>query len=136
MRALIPALLFAATLPAAAQDRVPDLALGEDTFMAACAGCHGEAADGDGPMTEILIVPVPDLTQISRRHGGAFPWLTVVHSIDGRSGLLPHGGPMPIFGHLFKGDPAVADAPDGTPVMVSERVLALVDYLESIQSGP
>jgi hypothetical protein len=29
----------------------------------------------------------------------------------------------------------VADAPDGTPVITSARVLAIVDYLQSIQAG-
>jgi mono/diheme cytochrome c family protein len=114
--------------PAAAQD----LALGQETYMNACAGCHGEAADGAGPMTEILTIPVPDLTGLAARYG-EFPWLRVIHTIDGTTGLRPHGGIMPIFGALFTGDTSVADAPDGTPVMVSARVLALVDYLESIQ---
>jgi hypothetical protein len=120
-------------LPGAAQDAAADLALGEATFMGACAGCHGEAARGDGPMTEILTVAVPDLTGLAASNGGSFPWLRVIHSIDGRTGLRAHGGPMPFFGLLFEGDTAVADAPDGSPVMVSARILALVAYLESLQ---
>ena len=60
----------------------------------------------------------------------------MVYTIDGRSGLRGHGGPMPIFGALFTGDTAVADAPDGSPVIVSARVLALVDYLQSLQEVP
>lgn len=135
MRATFPAALLAALLagPAASQE-ADRLALGEETFMDACAGCHGENADGGGPMTEILTVPVPDLTQLAAQNGGEFPWLRTVHAIDGRTGLRAHGGPMPIFGMLFRGDTVAADAPDGSPVMVSERVLALVDYLESIQT--
>ncbi len=125
----IIAAITAAAVPAAAQD----LALGEATFLAACAGCHGEDADGNGPMTEVLTVAVPDLTAVAARNGGAFPWLRVVHVVDGRSGLRAHGGPMPVFGTIFEGDTAVADAPDGTPVIMSARVLAVVAYLESIQ---
>lgn len=126
------AILLLSAPPAAAQD----IALGEATFLQACAGCHGEAADGDGPMTEVLTVPVPDLTRITARNGGAFPWLRVVHVVDGRSGLRAHGGPMPVFGSIFEGDTAVADAPDGTPVIMSARVLAVVAYLESLQVTP
>ena len=88
---------------------------------------------GDGPMAGLISIPVPDLTRIAARNGGTFPWLTVVHQIDGRSGLRGHGGPMPLFGALFSGDTAAADAPDGTPVITSARVLALTDWLASIQ---
>ncbi len=40
---------------------------------------------------------------------------------------------MPLFGALFAEDTAAADAPDGTPVITSARVLALTDYLAAIQ---
>ncbi len=127
MRALIP-LLVCLAQPALAQD------LGEQTYFEACGGCHGEAADGDGPMTEILLVTVPDLTTLAARNGGEFPWLKVVDIVDGRSALRAHGGPMPVFGAMFRGDTVAADAPDGSPVITSRRVLAVVDYLISIQN--
>ncbi len=110
-----------------------DVALGRETFAGACAACHGAQARGDGPMVELISIPVPDLTRIAARNGGVFPWLTVVHLIDGRTGLRGHGGPMPLFGALFSGDTTAADAPDGTPVITSARVLALTDWLASIQ---
>ena len=110
-----------------------DADLGKTTFMEACATCHGIDADGAGPMTDILTVPVPGLTDLTARNDGVFPWLRVVHVVDGRTGLRGHGGAMPLFGSLFKGDTSIADAPDGSPVLVSERVLAVVEYLESIQ---
>ena len=128
MRALLILALLAT--PAFAQDTVRT---GEEAFLENCAGCHGEDADGYGPMTEVLTVNVPDLTRLSARNGGTFPWLRTVHMIDGRTGLPAHGGPMPIFGNVLKGDTAAADAPDGTPVITSARVLAIVDYLQSIQ---
>ena len=107
-----------AALPAHAAG---DLALGRETFAGACAACHGAEARGDGPMAELISIPMPDLTRIA------------VHLIDGRTGLRGHGGPMPMFGALFAGDTAAADAPDGTPVITSARVLALTDWLASIQ---
>lgn len=130
MRALV--LLVFAAVPAFAQG---NLSGGEAAFLENCAGCHGEDAGGYGPMTEILTVDVPDLTRLSLRNGGIFPWLRTVHMIDGRTGLPAHGGPMPIFGNLLKGDTAAADAPDGTPVMTSGRVLAIVNYLQTIQKA-
>lgn len=117
----------------ASQSAAADLELGRTTFAGACAACHGAEAKGDGPMAELISMPVPDLTRIAARNGGDFPWLKVVHLIDGRTGLRGHGGPMPLFGALFADDAAAADAPDGTPVITSARVLALTDYLAAIQ---
>lgn len=124
--------LSLAALPALAAG---DLELGRATFAGACAACHGAAAKGDGPMAALITLPVPDLTGIAARNGGVFPWLKVVHLIDGRTGLRGHGGPMPLFGALFSGDTVAADAPDGTPVITSARVLALTDYLAAIQTA-
>jgi mono/diheme cytochrome c family protein len=112
----------------------PDLKLGAETYAGACASCHGPEATGDGPMAEYLAIDTPDLTAISARNGGTFPWLRVVHIIDGRTGLRGHGGMMPVFGAIFTGDTAVEDARDGTPVITSARVLAVVDYLAAIQA--
>lgn len=122
-------LIACLAMPAYAQDAN----VGQTTYVDACAGCHGAQANGDGPMTEIMTVAVPDLTGLTARYDGVFPWLKVVHIVDGRTGLRGHGGAMPLFGSLFKGDTTVADAPDGSPVIVSKRVLAVVEYLESIQ---
>ncbi|MCU9849644.1 cytochrome c [Defluviimonas sp. WL0024] len=132
MRALALLILLAAS-PVMAAD---DTALGRDTFHGSCASCHGAEAKGGGPMSEILTVEVPDLTTIAARNGGAFPWLKVIHIVDGRTGLRGHGDPMPVFGAVFTGDTSVADARDGTPVITSARVLAVVDYLAAIQATP
>lgn len=112
----------------------PDLQLGAETIAGACASCHGPQATGDGPMAELLAIDTPDLTAISARNGGVFPWLRIVHIVDGRTGLRGHGGMMPVFGAVFTGDTAVQDARDGTPVITSARILAVVDYLAAIQA--
>ena len=117
-------LAFLSALRAEAAD---DLVLGRETFAGACAACHGAEARGDGPMAELISIPVPDEAGVS------VETILTVHQIDGRSGLRGHGGPMPLFGALFSGDTAAADAPDGTPVITSARVLALTDWLASIQ---
>ncbi|MCB2137373.1 MAG: c-type cytochrome [Rhodobacteraceae bacterium] len=112
-----------------------DLILGQDTYNGACAACHGIEPGLQGPMAEFLNIPVPDLTRISARNGGEFPWLKVVHIVDGRTGLRGHGGAMPVFGTIFRGDTVAVDGPDGTPVIASERVLAVVAYLQSLQTN-
>ena len=129
----VPLILFALLgLPALA-DGSAQAEAGRAVYLAACATCHGEAGRGDGPMSAYLTLPVPDLTGIAARRGGDFAWLSIVHIVDGRSGLRGHGGPMPIFGAVFQGDTAAADAPDGTPVITSARVLAVVAWLATIQ---
>jgi mono/diheme cytochrome c family protein len=125
--AFVLAALAAAPLSAAEEPS------GREIYLSACAGCHGADATGGGPVAELLSVTTPDLTRIAARSDKGFDRLRVIHTIDGRSGLRAHGGAMPVFGALFLGDPGVEDAPDGTPVMASRRVLALVDWLEEIQ---
>ena len=126
-----PGLALAALVaaPAVAQEATE----GRQLYLDACATCHGAEAAGDGPMRQILTLPVPDLTGLAARNGGEFPWLTIVHMIDGRTGLHGHGGAMPVFGALMRGDTVAADGPDGAPVLASARVFALVDYLATIQ---
>ena len=120
---------IALSAPAWAQDAGEGRAL----YINACAGCHGAEGTGDGPVAELLSVPVADLTRLASRNDGAFPRLEVIHVIDGRTGVRAHGGPMPVFGSLLAGQPGLEDAPDGSPVFADRRILALTDYLESIQ---
>lgn len=110
-----------------------DMERGAELFTAHCAACHGAEARGDGPMAEILAVAPPDLTGLAARAGGTFPLEQVVRSIDGRTMILSHGGPMPLFGMILGGEPAVIDAADGTPVITKAAVIDLAAWLEAIQ---
>lgn len=122
------ALALAGAAQAGEEDR------GRQVYMEACATCHGEAGRGDGPMAELLTLPVPDLTGLAARNGGEFPWLWLVQLIGEGGGLRGHGGPMPVFGPILGGEAAVADAPDGTPVIAPEPILAVVDHLRRLQA--
>lgn len=116
--------------PAAAQDAVR----GAELFLGHCAACHGAAAEGDGPMTTVLEVAPPDLTALAAAaEDGVFPMERVVRSIDGRTMILAHGGPMPLFGAILGGEPAVFDSADGTPVITKVAVLDIAAWLASIQ---
>ena len=44
---------------------------GKIEYMNHCAACHGESAVGDGPLAELMTVPVPDLTQVSAKERAA-----------------------------------------------------------------
>ncbi|HKL05576.1 MAG TPA: c-type cytochrome [Roseovarius sp.] len=105
---------------------------GKQEYMDACASCHGESGAGDGPLAELMTVPVPPLTGLSAANDGQFPMLAVIHTIDGRQGIRGHGYPMPVWGSRFKRD--IEDAgPYGAEAIVRGRLLSLAYYLESIQ---
>jgi len=125
-------LAFAASLMAQAQrpegeHLIPSLD-GRALFVTYCAVCHGKAADGTGPMAPVLKIKVPDLTGLSKRHGGKFPFEWVQKRIEGSdSEGLGHGTrEMPIWGPIFS---QVTTDEDFGKV----RIYNLTKYLQSIQ---
>jgi len=122
--------LFFATSPAFAQDAER----GQETYMRYCATCHGIDAEGGGPTGADLMLRPTDLTRLSTTNGGIFPTIRVVMRIDGREPLVSHGSPMPIYGEFFEGRDVAMKAPNGMPIMTSQPIVDLVDWLESIQN--
>lgn len=112
--------------------------VGKQEYMVACAGCHGETAKGDGPLAGLLKINTPDLTKMTERHGGEFPFEYAVWMIDGRKLIRVHGtADMPVWGDRYMASATAAEASTETPetreLIVRGRVLSLVDYLASIQ---
>jgi hypothetical protein len=108
--------------------------MGRSDYMDGCAGCHGESGMGQGPLAGLLNIAVPDLTHLSARNDGEFPMLDVIHTIDGRTGLAAHGGPMPIWGTIFKSHALGESAMfGGAEAITRGRILSIAYYLESIQ---
>ena len=107
---------------------------GAEDYQQLCAACHGPAGRGDGPVAQVLSKPVPDLTGISARNAGEFPSEDLMRQIDGRDRIDAHGSQqMPVWGYEFWID---AGTGQFSEAQVSERLAALVDYLESIQATP
>lgn len=123
----------AAALSLAAGVAQAQSSAGEEEYMQACASCHGASGVGDGPLAELMTVPVPDLTQISANNDGEFPMLEVIQVIDGRTGVRGHGYPMPVWGDRFEAEAVPQAGQYGAELLVRGRVLALATYLESIQ---
>ncbi len=119
--------------PAMAEEAEDEFALGRAEYMTACAACHGEAADGNGPIAPMFKVRVPTLTDLARRNDGVFPFLDVFHIVDGRSEVRGHGNPMPIFGNRYRVQEEEHGSLFGTETLVRARVTELVLYLQSIQ---
>jgi mono/diheme cytochrome c family protein len=100
---------------------------GKTEYDEHCVACHGEKAKGDGRMAEILTIKPANLTEISKRNGGAYPFWQVYFTIEGTVPVRGHLY-MPDWGTRFKGD----ESKPGYPAAYL-RILTLVHYLETIQ---
>lgn len=113
------------------------LEAGRTEFLSACAGCHGQDAHGDGPMADLMKISTPDLTGLTERAGGTFPFRNTLLLIDGRNEVRAHGGDMPIWGDRYMVQARISEAqselPEVPDMVTKGRLLSLVYYLESIQ---
>ena len=122
----VASLLAGATV---AQDAV----IGAELYARHCATCHGEEAQGRGPLAPALLLQPPDLTTLTERHGGTLPVARIVMRIDGRDPLVSHGSPMPVYGEFFEGTDVILKAETGQPVLTSQPVADLLEYLRGLQ---
>ena len=104
---------------------------GQETFMRFCAACHGEDAQGSGPVAAGLPITVPDLTRLQERRADTFPEDVLRRIIDGQEIVVLHGTRyMPVWGYEFWVEEGADDeAQERVEIIVDN----LVDYLRSIQ---
>ncbi|WP_374300265.1 cytochrome c [Paracoccus sp. (in: a-proteobacteria)] len=131
MRLFLLGLPFIAAGTATAFAQEPSLGAGLYGYY--CAYCHGVNATGNGTLARFLEIPVPDLTGLSSRNGGAFPMLDVVHQLDGTRESRVHGGPMPDFGPLFDEENLGYYDEIASEIDRNGRILTIVLYLEQVQ---
>ncbi len=125
----------AALVAACAPDEMPAASDGRALFIENCAVCHGADAKGDGPMARAMAKAPPDLTLISLRNGGTFPKVKVLSTIDGYTKSTTMTGPdMPEFGALLEGDLVPLDTGDGVLTPTPRKLVALLEYIESVQA--
>ena len=105
---------------------------GEQEYIVACAGCHGESAMGDGPLAGLLSISTPNLTELSKANDGEFPFEAVLTTIDGRDGIRAHGSTMPIWGERFQAS-ATSQRGETAEMVARGRILSLAYYLRSVQ---
>lgn len=123
---------FLIAVPTLSLAQNADIKAGEQEYMVACAGCHGESGKGDGPLAGLLEIETPSLTTITARTGGGdFPFYNTLKLIDGRD-VRAHGGNMPIWGERFQVS-ATSQRGETADMVARGRLLSLVYYLESIQ---
>jgi mono/diheme cytochrome c family protein len=129
-RLLVAAGLLLAAASTNAQDTKLDTGMavsGERLFRMYCGSCHGKTATGDGPLAKDLKVSPADLTKLSEKNGGTFPFEMVMKTIDHGRSVRGHGTEdMPAWGSAFK---ATAESADDATRMMRE----LAHYLWSLQ---
>lgn len=109
--------------------RAADDDLGARLYLNHCAACHGDDAEGTGPVAAAMRVTVPNLRTLAQRNGGVFPTDSVAAYIDGRDTRTAHGDrQMPIWGDVFGG------ADQRTPQrMIRRRIAAVVEFISTLQ---
>lgn len=110
--------------------------VGKREYANSCSVCHGSNLK-TGAYVEFLKVTPPDLTQLSKKNGGVFPFERVYRVIDGREVVKGHGTrEMPIWGQRFsvEGASDYDDYPFDAEALVRGRILALIDYLNRMQA--
>jgi mono/diheme cytochrome c family protein len=138
------ALAVASSL-ATASDKVGDAAKAD--YVAYCASCHGVDGTGNGPLADTLKIRPADLTVISKKNDGHFPYTLLRKTVEGRElGLARAHGPreMPVWGPIFSQE-SETPVPGGgggdysgsfaqcVNLAARARIMNIVDYIESVQ---
>lgn len=116
---------------------------GKRLYDGHCAVCHGKQGKGDGPYAGLGDTRIADVTTLSKRNNGVFPFNRVYEIIDGREAVKTHGTrEMPIWGsHLLSPEHAAMepyagyfDVPHDSEAFVRARILALTEYIQRLQA--
>ena len=145
MKALLVGMVLA-LIPTFAFAQDVDLSrLGEREFNSNYAICHGLTGKGDGPIVDYFAAGgyvdknFPNLTLLTKRNKGVFPYKRVYNLIDGREMVEAHGArEMPVWGDEYNGraasyymDYRQAWDPEA---FTRTRILALIEYINSLQA--
>lgn len=107
---------------------------GQYHYQRYCEVCHGETGKGDGPLREQLERPPADLSRLSQKNQGDFPFWRLYRTIDGREIINGHGSrEMPIWGNEMR----VAEQgllPQFQEDLIAGRIWQLILYVESLQT--
>jgi mono/diheme cytochrome c family protein len=140
---VLAALVLAGVGSAVAADKKLAIDPGKREYLNSCAVCHGTKGKleaGEGAAIDFLKTTPADLTTLSKRNGGVFPFERVYAVIDGRQAVKGHGSrDMPIWGDRYSHETVKAaeyyvDMPYDMEMYVRGRILALIDYLHRLQA--
>jgi mono/diheme cytochrome c family protein len=110
--------------------------LGKNEYQTHCAVCHGVSGKGDGIYADLLRsgTVVANLTELSKKNNGVFPFARVSQTIEnGVPGA--HGTKeMPIWGPRYRIEAGQSFYDEHTEAYVRARILALTEYIYSLQA--
>ena len=97
-----------------------------------CAACHGPSGRGNGPAA-VGMQPAPaDLTVLASQNGGVFPKSRVMGQLVGYT-MGRSESHMPVFDALRDGPVVMYDDGSGQRVATPARLVALADYIQTLQ---
>jgi len=101
-------------------------ARGSDEYVRYCGACHGEVADGKGPVANVLSPRPPALTELDEKFGSPLGTRLVAY-VMGTTMPRAHGtSDMPVWGRNLK-------EPDGDDTQAVRTIWRIVNYLDSVQ---
>lgn len=137
---IIAALMLGVVGFASADGKKAKVDLGKLEYQNSCALCHGANGKGQGWAVEFLKKQAADLTTLSKKNNGVFPFDRVYAGIDGREMVKAHGDrDMPAWGNRYSTDTVKAaeyyvDVPYDMEIYARSRILALIDYINRMQA--
>jgi mono/diheme cytochrome c family protein len=142
----VGAIAFGAATMAHAQQSGPagqSVDVGKHEYEAHCVACHGSTGKGDGAFAKMLKsgTVVANLTQVSKKNNGVFPFARVYETIDGRVLVTAHGPrEMPIWGSEYRTISSGLSPRDMDTVPYNDpenfaraKILALTEYVYRLQ---
>ena len=131
-------LLGSSTMVWAQQARQkPNVDVGKVEYESRCASCHGVQGKGDGPAASYFTKKPSDLSTLAKNNGGILPVANMYDVIMGAKGASVHGTrAMPVWGTFYRVEAAeyYVDVPYDEEAYVRARVLALIEYVNRIQT--
>ncbi|MHB1142016.1 MAG: c-type cytochrome [Sulfuricaulis sp.] len=113
--------------------------IGKGEYEQKCTICHGPLGKGDGAYSVMLKKHATDLTTLSKKNGGVFPFARVFETIEGTHELKAHGTrDMPIWGKEYRSskyyDDYLHDPESDRSYFARSRILALTEYIYRLQA--
>ena len=107
--------------------------IGKHEYDTHCAEC----GKGDGPYVQLLRVGtvLPNLTELSKKNSGVYPFLRVYWTIDGTVPVRAHGSAnMPIWGQVYKFQSQNLDPLYDSELFARTKIFALTEYVWRLQA--
>ena len=112
--------------------------IGKWEYDGHCAVCHGSTGKGDGYFYTARAekgAGAPNLTELSKKNSGVFPFARVYEIIDGRQQVQAHGTrEMPIWGRDYSAMSFTQNIYYDHEAYARAKILALTEYIHRLQA--